>query len=76
MEMNKTQIELSLATYMFGKADQQTKEIIEGWISKERNLPAFYDMLLRFESEHPVFESNAERALLLCKARLNFITHS
>jgi hypothetical protein len=75
MELNKTQIESSLAAYMLGKADRQTKEMIEGWIGQEQNLPAFYDMLLRFESEYPVFESNAERALVLCRARLNFINH-
>ncbi|WAC13491.1 hypothetical protein [Dyadobacter pollutisoli] len=76
MEMDKAQIESSLAVYMVGKADRQTQEMIEGWISQQRNLPAFYDMLLRFESEQPVFESNAERAMVLCRTRLALLDRS
>lgn len=70
MKIDKMQIESSLAAYFFGKADRQTREMIEGWIGQERNLTTFYEMLLRFESEYPVFESNVENALVLCKARL------
>jgi hypothetical protein len=76
MEINKTQIESSMAVYILGKADRKTQEMIEGWIRQERNLPAFYDMLLRFESEHTVFESNTERALVLCRARLALLCRS
>ena len=70
MEVNQDEIERHLNAFLNGRPDQITKQVIEGWISDKQNLPAFYDRLLRFESDHPMIRTNVERALKLCKNRL------
>jgi hypothetical protein len=68
--MDANQIEFLLGEYLSGKADQSARNRIEAWLLEHKNIPTFHSLLLRYETDHPVFQADTDHALALCKARL------